>query len=477
MKKYSFIESLTCKPALPRWRELLLDSETTTPFSKFKAQLRAELGLGDSSVIATGHQPEIPHFGIFAKYLALAEVSDEFKKLHIILDIDFCENYSLKYFSAERPFSNKRLFFSSEEKPYSEISLPSKDTLLEQQKLILISLENASGEAENEPLLKNFDLLLEFADRKVVDWFAELISRSTRSKTIQAVKFSALIKLPPSKEFFIQALSQVVRLFETYNNTLELHRKERNISNPANPFPNLSIGDGFYEMPFWLFNSETSSREILRLNASGLVQNDCSWQGKHVSELIFGNSNLLLAPRGAFVSVFFRLIVSDFFIHGLGGEHYERFTDKFIEAYWKVEPPNMAVVSCDAFLFSKARADLASLKALDDLERGALKNSAALKAIASQDEIKEIDKTLEERAIFIEKLKNKTEINESKNALNRINKSFAELTRQIIKREKENYSRHLESEKDTLLNRAFPFFYFPSSAKEELLELLKQDAA
>ena len=43
--------------------------------------------------------------------------------------------------------------------------------------------------------------------------------------------------------------------------------------------------------------------------------------------------------------MFLRLLVADWFVHGLGGALYDVVTDALIEQYWKIAPPGFSAVS------------------------------------------------------------------------------------------------------------------------------------
>jgi len=50
-------------------------------------------------------------------------------------------------------------------------------------------------------------------------------------------------------------------------------------------------------------------------------------------------------PRALTLTLFARLILGDFFIHGIGGGKYDEVTDQIIRDYFGIDPPAFQVVS------------------------------------------------------------------------------------------------------------------------------------
>jgi hypothetical protein len=66
-------------------------------------------------------------------------------------------------------------------------------------------------------------------------------------------------------------------------------------------------------------------------------------------------SALAPAPKALALTLFTRLLVADFFIHGVGGGRYDQVTDEVIRRYLGVEPPAFAVASLTMYLPLGAR--------------------------------------------------------------------------------------------------------------------------
>ncbi len=62
------------------------------------------------------------------------------------------------------------------------------------------------------------------------------------------------------------------------------------------------------------------------------------------------SSGVRIAPKALLLTMFVRLFLCDFFIHGVGGGGYDQVTDGIVRRYFGVEPPRFAVASLTMFL-------------------------------------------------------------------------------------------------------------------------------
>jgi hypothetical protein len=60
-------------------------------------------------------------------------------------------------------------------------------------------------------------------------------------------------------------------------------------------------------------------------------------------------NDLCLAPRALTLTMFFRLLLVDQFVHGIGGGRYDQVTDRIIETYFGVAAPAFSVTTATMF--------------------------------------------------------------------------------------------------------------------------------
>jgi hypothetical protein len=162
----------------------------------------------------------------------------------------------------------------------------------------------------------------------------------------------------------------------TYNQTLHDWRQHRRLRNPANPFPNLQHQDDLYELPWWRLDLSTGQRHAVwgRPASDGveiLVDGAVCAEVHTVQPIdFFGSANhSLLVPRGALITVVFRLLCCDLFVHGLGGHSYDLYTDQLVRRYFGFEPPSFGVASASRYLFDREREQLTRLDQLQARQR------------------------------------------------------------------------------------------------------------
>jgi hypothetical protein len=64
----------------------------------------------------------------------------------------------------------------------------------------------------------------------------------------------------------------------------------------------------------------------------------------------FAKSGTHIYPRALTLTLFARLCLADFFIHGIGGGKYDEVTDDIIRGYFRIEPPAYQVLSATLHL-------------------------------------------------------------------------------------------------------------------------------
>ena len=146
------------------------------------------------------------------------------------------------------------------------------------------------------------------------------------------VPLSLLIEAPSIRGVLDTIIRDGERFTRLYNATLDQYRAEHKIKNPANPFPNMEITGEEIELPLW--DIVGSSRKAVK-----------------VPRAVIPSVAHPVAPRGGIVTFLLRGVCCDLFIHGLGGEKYDRFVNAFADAYWGSQLPTFVVASATQYLF------------------------------------------------------------------------------------------------------------------------------
>ncbi len=147
------------------------------------------------------------------------------------------------------------------------------------------------------------------------------------------VPLSAVAALPQVQKFIKAIMADSAGFAALYNEALVEHRREHNIKNAANPFPNMEVSPTYVELPLWSLRGAT--RQPVRVSVATEV----------------AESPEAILPRGSIVTLMLRACCADFFIHGLGGAKYDQFVDRFAVKWLGVQLPHFAVASRTRYLF------------------------------------------------------------------------------------------------------------------------------
>jgi len=97
-------------------------------------------------------------------------------------------------------------------------------------------------------------------------------------------------------------------------------------------------------MPFWIWDERSPQRRRLFVRGTG-----ANWQvrspagdwltPKDVWEWGIESPEIRIRPKALITTMYARLVLSDLFIHGIGGAKYDEVTDAIIRRFFNIEPP------------------------------------------------------------------------------------------------------------------------------------------
>jgi hypothetical protein len=286
-----------------------------------------------SRIIMTGHQPEIYHHGLLYKNEVLENFCSQnnVTGINLIVDLDEGSPGAIVYPTRLGGIpAKKRIEFPGNTAPYINLNIPDKN-----------AVEKVFSEVGNSPQIKKYrDLYISQCGKPVIKAHASIRRIYQNAEFYLEIPLSYVLRFQEVKDFFYNILRNYKTFAESYNCKLQEFRKSENIKNKANPFPDLKIEAEKMEMPFWLFKNSDESRESLFLenNFEEVISNCESGQ-------------YILAPKAALITVLARLLLSELFIHGLGGSKYDRFTNQLIKDYFKTEAPAFVTASANKYFF------------------------------------------------------------------------------------------------------------------------------
>jgi hypothetical protein len=176
--------------------------------------------------------------------------------------------------------------------------------------------------------------------------------------------------------FFKSILSAANEFRLIYNSVLDDYRSAYQIRSKFHPLPKLAKEDGWVEVPFWIWSDFECRRQRLYVRFRKdqlMLSNRLGWEfscpladaDDQVTDL--RKAGVLIRPRALTTTLFSRLILSDLFLHGIGGAKYDQLTDLIAERFFEVKLPSFQTLTATMKLSNSF--DLVSQSDLTELDR------------------------------------------------------------------------------------------------------------
>ncbi len=289
----------------------------------------------DIPIVTAGHQPLIYHWGLYFKNLKLSQLANDTGSfgLNTIIDTDVGdagrimwplvrgESISIKFGSVA---VGPELYRAQTIAPIEHL-----DALFAE---IVADLERSGCTQAAASTARVAELYKKLSGESVVI-ANSLVRWAFEPRSYCEVPLSHILRISKVARLLTDFAKEYERVVPVYNQTLDNYRREHKIKNAANPFPNMRIEDGEYELPLWEVSDD--SRKPVVASKSGVIAPTGSF----------------LAPRGSISTLLLRGYCSDVAVHGLGGAKYDPFVDEFACALYGVRMPKFVVASCTKYLF------------------------------------------------------------------------------------------------------------------------------
>jgi len=335
-------------------------------------------------VIMTGHQPVVFHAGLVFKYECTEQsASGAAIGTAVIIDTDEGDPGTFFYPRADTEAKDSATgqlilstgSFCESTGLYGSVSLLPAELLVQRATEIRAGLEFTTTPSVQHRFRQVSDVYCRLATAGATAAEANSIVRWSRKigSRLLELPLSAVCSFPEVMKLTAGILENFESFAGIFNHQLKDYRTAHGIRNPANPFPDLQTGPQGIELPFWVMSADDQSRRPLyACNTDGGTT--LSADGEKVTKIPSGESlealndllfrKIQLIPRGALITSFLRLLFADLFVHGTGGGNYDRFTDRFIETWWNVQPPPFVVATASRFLFAERRSRISELQKL-----------------------------------------------------------------------------------------------------------------
>ncbi len=189
----------------------------------------------------------------------------------------------------------------------------------------------------------------------------------------------------PFARFVMEIIDDAERFHQVYNDAADHYRAWHGIRSTAHPVPNLGRDDEWLELPLWVYGNDRPVRRAVWVrkvgnqlelsdrqstpDGSGSILLAADNRDSAASALIDAASpEFKLRPRALMTTMFARLLLSDLFLHGIGGGKYDQLADRIICQFFHLTPPAFEVVSATVRLPNQDRDPARAVK-MESLHR------------------------------------------------------------------------------------------------------------
>jgi hypothetical protein len=352
-------------------RSLLHKStEYTSRYRNVPDRLRHALtsghALGRIPFILAGHQPQLFHSGVWYKNFVLGSLSRELDAIpiHLVIDSDLCRGASIRVPTGtiDQPHVEIAPYDApATEMPYEERSIGDFAVLQRFAGHVSSLIKPFVGNPlarelwplvlERNPSETNLGLRLAQG--------RHALEETWHNDTLELPQ-SAVCQLPEFAWFLSHVLAHLPRFWSAYNDALATYRRMHHMRNRAHPVPDLSEADGWLEAPFWIWTANDPQRRPLfaKQSADELAITDRQSHtfrlpltadrdaGAAADQLLrLASQGIKIRTRALTTTLFARVVLSDLFLHGIGGAKYDQVTDEIARNFFGFEPPEFAAVS------------------------------------------------------------------------------------------------------------------------------------
>jgi hypothetical protein len=345
-------------------RELIESAHRYT--AQYRNLLEQEAGGTAPLILMSGHQPELYHPGVWFKNFAMsaaARALDAYA-VNLLIDNDVFRTPGIRvpHGSGDAP----EVSFVSFDQSGGET--PFEDRFL-QDRRAFDSFGHRVGDMIRplvaQPLVESFWPLATAAVSRTNN-IGQALSQARHTlegqwglSTVE-LPLSSVCRQEPFRWFVAHLLAELPRFREIHNDSLGEYRRVHRLRSKTHPVPELTQRDDWMEAPFWIWTQTAPQRKRLMVRFS-----------KHQVELaggdqVFGHLSLhadcdaapaveqmgrlesdgiRIRPRALLTTMFARLMLSDLFIHGIGGAKYDQLTDVIVQRFFGMAPPAFFTVT------------------------------------------------------------------------------------------------------------------------------------
>jgi hypothetical protein len=353
-----------CKGAATRYAPLP-DSTGSKPHA---------VRLRDRPVILSGHQPALFHPGVWFKNFLLSEICRlvEGAGVNLIIDNDLSTPSSIQVpsGSAHSPsLTGVSLDGGIDEEPWETRAIAERNYFLSFRQRVLTEFTLRPAELQSSLLDRLWEKVVPQVHAFEKDhgpdvWYTpfrrlitlgEVLAQARHELELELglrkyeLALSSFTRWNPFRAFAGHLLARAAEFQAIHNQALQQHRLLNRIRSQSHPVPELETDSEWIEAPLWIWTSSNRRRRrafVRRVGADWELSDRMGttvgpwWVDGNPPRGAAESPDLVhVRPRALLTTMFARLVMSDLFIHGIGGAKYDELTDSIIRRFFGVEPP------------------------------------------------------------------------------------------------------------------------------------------
>jgi hypothetical protein len=334
------------------------------PVAHWRKSIRQWLGHpNEVPLIATGHQSELYHPGVWVKDAVINAIAARANghAYHFAVDTDQPKHLQIKWPGSTLSVTDDPALPTAEWSGLLASPSPAHVQAIES------ALTTASSNWNFKPMLGEVLASLRRSAMEEAGLSAAITNAQHELDWQLGLRHHAMLVSPMLNSatylaFVYHVLSHAGQFAADYNASLAEYRVEAGIKSVMRPMPDLRVGSDTIEVPFWLDDLEPGTRKRADVHIEGdhisLVVDkakfllDPATPGEKAAESLAAwlrDHHLRLSPRALTLTTFLRLLVVDQFVHGIGGGRYDQVTDRLLARHFGIDPPTFAVATGTLF--------------------------------------------------------------------------------------------------------------------------------
>ncbi|PQO47544.1 hypothetical protein [Blastopirellula marina] len=341
----------------------------------------------DAPIVMAGHQPGLFHPGVWFKNFLLDSVSraSGATPINLIVDNDTIASPAIAVPEVDSlgTWNQQRIAFDQASPPIAW----EERTILDRELFAQFGDQVAAAirPLVDRPLIASYwprVLAAAATTDNIGRCFAQARHQQEADWGLQTleVPLSQVYQTSSFLRFALRMWQDAPSFSAVYNRAIDEYRRLHKIRSANHPAPHLAQEGDWTETPLWIWTKSDPRRRGLFVaqTSDGFRLSDRGELDFKIPADVTGaiaalqtmQSEVRLRPRALLTTMYARLVLSDLFIHGIGGAKYDQVTDLIIRRFFGVAPREIVAATATVHLpIARTRTDQEDLAQIARLMR------------------------------------------------------------------------------------------------------------